>query len=201
MTHRLLAIACSAILFSGIAGAQTQLLRGDIGDIRGTNRFLLDGTTIELVSSTVNLQVLHDQSRQQNIDYEMRVTLVSAPPVVLNVVSAVSIPEMMDMGNMRLGESSRWQVNGTPGSTAWVFIGATAFTAYTPVGPLGTFLLGGPVALLAQGTINGQGQFEFNFTTPNDPSFVGVEITSQAVVQLPAGNFLVTNPDSRVIES
>ena len=197
----LLSTLIAGFVCTSVSTAQTQLVRGDVDSIQGTNRFVLDCTFIELVSSTVNLQALENQSRQSDIEYDMQVQVVSTNPTVLNVISATVAPEMMQMGNLRLGETDSWEVNGTPGSNAWVFLGDRAFTLYGPAGPLGTWLLGGPVALLNQGTIAFNGQFRFNFTMPNEPRFLGTEITAQAIVQLPAGNFMITNPDCKEIEN
>jgi hypothetical protein len=197
-----LGLAALTLLLAGAeVAAQTQIVRGDIDGIQGTNRFQLDCTSIELISTSVNLQALHDLSRQQNIEFEMQVSVASVSPTVLNVLSAVQIPETMDMGKMRLGETDNWEVRGQPGTAAFVFIGDRRTTAYIPAGPLGTFVLGGPIALLASGTINGVGQFQFNFTMPNNPLFVGVEITSQAILALPSGMLTITHPACKTIEA
>lgn len=198
---KLLHSIVTCALLVGASHAQTQLVRGDIDSIQGTPRFQLDCTFIELVSSTVNLQALENASSQSNIEYDMQVTVVGTNPVVLNVVSATPVLEMMQMGKLRLGETDSWEVNGTPGANAWVFIGDRQTTGYFPAGALGTWVLGGPIALLAQGSIAFNGQFRFNFSMPNVPAFVGVEITSQAIVQQPAGNLLITNSDCKEIEN
>ena len=197
--------ACSLIAATSLAVAtpgQTQLVRGDVDGIQGTLRFQLDCTNIELVSSTVNLQALENQSRQNDIEFDMQVTVVSAgPPTTLNVLSAVAVPEVLDMGNLRLGETNSWEVFGQPGSTALVFVGDRAFTGYFPIGALGTWVLGGPIALMAQGPIAFNGQFRFNFTTPTNPAFLGVEITSQAIIQDPDGTLSISHPDCKTVEN
>ncbi|MEM7203302.1 MAG: hypothetical protein AAF628_23770 [Planctomycetota bacterium] len=68
-----------------------------------------------LVSSVVNLQALHDASRQQDIEYEMSVQNIGTPGApILDVLSAVEIPETLDMGNLRFGRSETWEVFGRP---------------------------------------------------------------------------------------
>src|SRR5690606_31444330 len=57
--------AASLLLVAALLPAQTQLVRGDIDSIPQSNRFRLDCTNIQLVTSTVNLQQLHDASKQQ----------------------------------------------------------------------------------------------------------------------------------------
>ncbi len=54
-----------AVALTAGVTAQTQLVRGDVDSVSGSNRFQLDCTRIPLTSSTVNLEQLHDQSRQR----------------------------------------------------------------------------------------------------------------------------------------
>ena len=83
-------------LLAASAMAQTYRIVGDVDAIQGTNLFELDCTHIRLVSTTVNLQQLHDASRQQNIEYDMQVTDVSAGGLtILNVLSAVAVYEVL----------------------------------------------------------------------------------------------------------
>lgn len=188
------------LLLATTAVAQTQLVRGDIESISGTNQFRLDCTDIQLVSRTVNLQQLHNASQQQKIDYEMQVNLVGSNPTVLDVVSAVPIAEILDMGNLRIGRSDSWEVRGTPGSAAAVFLTARSLTSYLPFGTAGTWLLGSTNVLVNQGKISGQGQLRFDLTPPNLPALVGAEFTSQALVAEPSG-LLITNPGCKVLQN
>lgn len=202
---RTLLLTASALLLSvGLASeslAQTQLVRGDIDGIQGTRRFRLQcSANIELVSNTVNLQQLHDASRQQNIEYDMQVTDVSVGGnTILNVVSAVAIPEMLSMGNLRFGRSETWEVFAPSGSPVAVYVNLTANTTYLPLGDLGTWILGSPSVLFRAGNSVG-GQFRFNFTMPTMPELVGTSFTSQALFA--AGNDLViTNPDCKAVRA
>jgi hypothetical protein len=189
-----------SLLVVSPALAQTQLVRGDIDNISGTNRFVLDCTGIGLISSTVNLQALHDLSRQQDIEFEMRVTVAQANPTVLNVVSAVQIPEMFDMGNLRFGRSETWEVFGPSGSLAAVYAGTRASTRYSPHGAAGTWVIGPELALVRQGSIQ-NGRFQFSFQMPTIPALVGVEFTSQALVLTPSCQLVITNPDCREVRN
>jgi hypothetical protein len=181
--------------------AQTQLVVGDVDAIQGTNLFRLDCTNIRLVSTTVNLQQLHDLSRQQDIEFEMQVRDVSAGgTTTLDVVSARAIPEQFDMGNLRFGRSETWEVFAAPGSPVWMFVNATSQTSYTPLGSFGTWLLGGNALPMANGVASAIGRFQINFTMPTIPALVGASFTSQAVVQQ-GGVFSITNPDCKVVRN
>ena len=195
-------VLLASALIAATAGAQTQLVRGDINGIRGTNRFLLDCTNIELVSTTVSLQALHDLSRRNDIEFEMQVVNVSVPgQTVLNVVSATQIPEIFQMGNLRLGRSDTWEVFYTPGSVAGMFVTAEALTSYGPLGPMGTWLLGPTFLPIAFGTTNAAGRLQVDFQPPNNPSFIGADLTGQALILDPTGNLLISNPDCKTVQS
>ena len=190
-----------SLLMATAAVGQTQLVRGDIADVPGTNQFLLDCTNIQLVSSTVNLQQLHEQSRGQNIDYAMQVTDVSGNGTVLNVVTASVIPEVLNMGNLRFGRTETWEVLGTPGSLVGVWVTARALTSYLPVGSLGTWLLGANTLLVRQGQIGGGGQLQFGIQMPTLPALVGVDFTAQSVILDPSNQLTITHPDCKTVRS
>lgn len=191
----LLLLALSAPL-----AAQTQLVRGDVDGIRNTaGRFQLDCTQIPLTSATVNLQQLHDQSRQQDIEYEMQVVNVgTAAAPVLDVVSATVIAEQFQMGNLRFGRSETWEVFGPAFAQAWVLVDARANTGYLPLGGAGTWLLGPAAVPFVSGQINALGRFVTRFTMPTLPALVGQEIVGQAVIE-DGGVFTVTNPDCKEV--
>ncbi len=201
MKTRSITLLAVAILSAPML-AQTQLVRGDIDGIQHTRRFRLKCTNIELVSTTVNLQALHDASRQQKFEYAMQVRDVSAQGrVMLNVLSAKRIPKLLDMGNIRLGRADRWHVIGRPGELALVYLnGGPATTSYLPLGPLGTWLLGTNAVLFSVGRIQATGRFEFRFQPPNDRSLVGTVFTSQAVVAS-MSRLLITNAQCKAVRS
>lgn len=187
----------SCLFITSLSHAQ-QELRGKVEDIRNTTgQFVLDGTTIPLISSTLDLNSLEQQGQH----LVMTVVDVGTTGTILNVITTTPTTKILDMGNLRIGRSESWRVSGMSGSVAWVFAGARNSTSYLPLGPLGVWLLGSGARLLANGSVTSLGFYQFQFTMPNLPSLIGVEITSQAVVQEPGGKVLLTNPDSKVIQS
>ena len=194
-------ILIATILFAGGAVAQTQLVRGDIDIIKNTTGlFRLDCTAKGAPGATTgNLRGIQDRSRQKDIEYEMQVEVVGNNPVQVNVLSAKQIPQLMDMGNLRLSRSDRWQVRGVPNSLAAVFMTATSMTSYLPVGPLGTWVLGGNYLLVNFGTIGATGQFQFSLQPPNLPGLIGQSFSTQALVREPSGRVLITNADCKTV--
>ncbi len=187
------------LLLGTTALAQSQLVRGDVDSISGTNRFQLECTQIPLVSSAVSLQQLNNLSSGQDIEFEMRVNNIGTPSQpVLDVLSAVQIPEIFDMGNLRFGRSESWEVLGAPGSLTAVYLGLRATTFYQPFGPFGTWVMGPEALPLRTGVIGGGGRFQFQFTMPTFPQLVGVEFTAQALVAEPT-RLLITNPDCKEV--
>ncbi|MCA8956222.1 MAG: hypothetical protein KDC87_09110 [Planctomycetes bacterium] len=191
----------ASLALASLVPAQTQLVRGDVDSIQNTNRWRLDCTNIELVSTTVDLQALHNASRQQDIEYEMQVIDVSQPGLPkLNVISARAIPEIFDMGNIRFGRSDTWAVSGAAGSSFGIWITLPQATSYAPFGSWGTWLLGQHPMLFAQGTIPATGRFEFKYQPPTVPAWVGVTIVGQAVV-VQGSSILITNPGCKDIRA
>ncbi|MCA8970325.1 MAG: hypothetical protein KDC95_11090 [Planctomycetes bacterium] len=195
------ALILGSLLLATTATAQTQLVRGDVDSIQNTNRWRLDCTNIELVSNTVNLQALHDASRQQDIEYEMQVRDVStSTQTILNVISATTIPQLFDMGNIRLGRSDRWHVLGPQGHLAIVYLtGNASNTAYLPLGSMGTWLLTN-FTMLTGGQIPATGRFEFSLQPPNNASLVGMDFTGQAIT-VGGGTVLITNAQCKTVRA
>ena len=176
--------------------AQTQTLRGKVEDVQGTqNQFYLDCTNIRLVSTALNLNTwIGQQAVLQVVD-------VSTPgTTTLRVDAAVATTKVFDIGNLRLGQSARWQVNAPAGSFALMAVGPTAGTSYVPLGALGTFLLGPTHGVVASGFTNAQNQFEINFTMPVLPQLVGTSFTGQALVG-DHGTWFFSNPDCKEVEN
>jgi hypothetical protein len=176
--------------------AQTQLVRGKVEDIPQTNRFVLDCTSIPLVSTTLDLNAM--VGNQWNLQV---VNVGTATNPILDVRSATSAVKIFDMGNLRIGRAERWQVNHAPGSQTAVFVNATSLTTYGPFGAAGTWLLGGNSVFMTGGTVNNQGQFEFSFTTPNVPQLVGVSFSGQALVMTLANELVIANADCKEIRA
>jgi hypothetical protein len=188
LTHTLLSLA---LLLPSTALAQTQLVRGKVEDIAGTNRFVLDCTMLELTSTTLNLNALVGQQ------FDLQVTKL---PASLNVVSATPVAKIFDMGNLRIGRADRWQITGLPGEQAFAFLTSTDLTSYMPAGIYGTWLLGSTFAPIASGTIGQLGRFEFSFQPPNVPFLIGVSFTAQGGI-VGATRALFTNPDCKTLEA
>ena len=185
-----------ALALGGAVSAQTQLVRGKVEDVSGTNRFILDCTTIPLVSRALNLNTL------VGAQWNLQVIDVGTPGAPrLDVQSATPATKIFDMGNLRFGRAERWQVNYTPGSMTAVFVQATSATSYLPLGAAGAWLLGANAAFVNAGVVNGQGQFEFRLTMPTIPSLVGVSFSGQAVVAPPSAPLLITNADCREVRA
>ncbi len=200
MTRFTFGILASALLAT-VASAQTQLVRGEVDGIQGTaNLFQLDATHIRLVSSTLNLQTLHDATHQNDMQLEMQVVQIGSNPTTLDVVSANVVPEMFSMGNLRFGDSNTWELFGPSGAQYAVFVNFRANTSYAPIGAAGTWVLGASIGVLQSGTIGPFGQVQFQFTMPDSPSLLGVEVSSQAVMVEGGSNLIITNPDSKTVE-
>jgi hypothetical protein len=191
---RVLPLLATACVAAGLT-AQTVTLRGKIEDVSGPgNQFVIDGTNLTAVSSALNLNAwVGQQAILQVVD----VGTPTAP--VIRVDAAVATTKVMDMGNLRLGESKTFEVNAPQGSAAFMFMDFQSNTGFTPAGSLGTWLLGPSPYLLAGGITNSQNQFEVQFTTPNNPQLLGLRITSQALVG-DHGNWFFSNPDNKTVE-
>ncbi len=183
-------------LFAASAVAQTQLVRGKVEDVSGTNRFVLDGTTIPLTSTVLNLNTLVGGQ----FDLQVVNTGTATQPS-LRVESAVPVAKIFDMGNLRFGRAERWQVNFTAGSQTAVFVQATAAATYLPFGASGTWLLGTNAAFVTAGTVTSLGQFEFRVTMPTLPELVGVSFSAQALVVAPNGPLVIANVDAKEVRA
>jgi hypothetical protein len=189
-------------LLAASALAQTYTIVGDIDAIQGTNLFELDCTRIRLVSNTVNLQQLHDASRQQDMEYTMQVVDVSAGGLtILNVLSAVAGPEQFNMGNLRFGRTETWDLFGTAGSAFQIFLNARNATSWLPLTGFGNSWFMGPGAVpIFRGTMNA-GFIQIPFQMPTIPALVGVEFSAQTILLSPANVLSLTNPHCRVVRN
>ena len=175
--------------------AQTQTLRGKVEDVQGTqNQFYLDCTNIPLISNALNLNTWVGQEAVLQV---VNVGTAAAPR--LRVDAATATTKVFDMGNLRQGQSARWQVNAPAGSFALMLLDFTSFTGYAPFGSFGTFLLGSSPATLASGLTNAQNQFEISFAVPAFPALVGTSFTGQALVG-DHGTWFFSNPDCKTFE-
>ena len=200
---RIYSILFTTSLLMASVTAQTQLVRGEVDSIQGTNQFRLDCTTVRVVTSApgINLQTLHDLTQQNDNVLELQVINVGtvAQPV-LDIQSFAVIPELFDMGNLRIGESQSWEVFGPVGASAFVFLTVEAATGYLPFAGAGAWVMGGNAVLFRAGTVGGQGRFRFEFTTPNLPTAIGTVLTAQAATVV-GSTLTLTNPDCKEIEN
>ena len=187
-------LSVTFVLATSLA-AQTVTLRGKVEDVSGTqNQFILDGTNLPLVSTALDLNTLIGQ---QAI---MQVVDIGTPGVpVIRVDSSVPTTKVMDMGNLRLGQTSTFEVDAPAGSAAFMFLDFTSNTGFLPAGALGTWLLGLSPYLLAGGITNGQNQFQTQFFTPPDPQLLGLKISGQAFVG-DHGFWFFSNVDGKTVE-
>ncbi len=193
---RSLPIVTLCLLTTTFATAQTTTLRGKVEDVQGTqNQFFLDGTNVPMVSTALNLNTWLGQQAVMQV---VNVGTTAAP--VLRVDAATATTKVMDMGNMRLGQSSTWQVFAPTGSFALIAIDFTGNTGFAPVGTFGSYLLGGNPVLLAAGFTNAPNLFQVQITTIPDQTLVGLEITSQAIVGDPGDNWYFSNPDNKTVQ-
>ena len=188
-------LLCCPVLLMSLLSAQTQTLRGKVEDVQNTqNQFFLDCTNLPVVSSALNLNAWVGQ---QAILQVVNVGTATAP--VLRIDAAVATTKVFDMGNLRLGQGARWEVDAPAGSFAFMFLNFTSLTSYTPFGAFGTWLLGNGAATIASGVTNSQNQFEITYTMPVIPALVGVSMSSQALVG-DHGTWFFSNPDCKSIE-
>lgn len=189
-----LLLSC-VLLSTAFTCAQTETLRGKVEDVPGTaNQFFLDGTNLPLVSTALNLNAWLGQ---QAILQVVNIGTATAP--VIRVDAAVATTKIMDMGNLRLGQSSTFEVFAPAGSAAFMFMDFTSNTGFLPLPGLGVWLLGFAPYLHAGGITNGAGVFQAAFATPANPSLVGLEVTTQALVG-DHGAWFFSNPDSKTVQ-
>jgi len=193
-------ITSAALASTGLA--QVHLVRGDVDSVQNTRTFVLKCTNVQLVSTTVNLQAMHDQARQNNIFWEMQVKDVSANGrKILDVLTAVSKPKILDMGNIRLGRSDRWAIASTPGSAFAIYMASATQTDFLPVGALGSWILGFNFFLFHQGIVPATGLFQFSFQPPNIPALVGHTFASQALIVNKNSTALLSNAECKEVRS
>jgi len=195
---RFLPLLSVTLAFPLVLAAQTETLRGKVEDVQGTqNQFYLDGTNLPLVSTALNLNQWIGQQAIMQV-----VNIGSALAPVIRVDSAVATAKVMDMGNLRLGQSSTFEVTAPAGSAAFIFMDFTSNTGFLPLPFLanGVWLLGLNPYLLAGGITNGLNQFQAPFFTPAVPALVGLQISSQAIVG-DHGFWFFSNPDGRTVET
>lgn len=178
-----------------VLAAQNQPLRGKVEDVQNTqNQFFLGCTNIPLVSTAVNL------NNWIGADALMQVTNVgTATSPTLRVDAIQTTPQTLEMGNLRFNQARNWTVFAPANSFAVVAIDFTANTGFTPLGSLGTYLLGSNSIVLRSGFAGANNEFLFQFTMPNAPNLTGVPMSSQALIVEPSLAAYLSNPDCKDI--
>jgi len=189
-------IFSAALLLTAALGAQTTTIRGKVEDVQGTaNQFFLDGTNITVFSTALDLNAW--QGQQALLDV-VDVGVPGAP--VLRIDAATPTTKVMDMGNLRLGQTKTFEVFAATGSAAFLFMDLTDNSGFAPVpGFGGAWMMGGQPYLLAAGFTTA-GVFQTSFTTPNDPGLVGIMVSSQAIVST-QGAWFFSNVDGKTVEN
>jgi len=184
------------------AFAQSFTIRGDVDVIQNTNLFELDCTRIRLVSTAVDLQALHNASRQQNIEYDMQVVDVSSGGLtILNVLSAVAVPEQFDMGNLRFGRSETWDLAGTAGSRYAIFVNDRNATSLLALPAFSNSWFMGPNAVqIFSGTMNAA-FIQIPFQMPTIPALVGAQFSAQTLLLSPSNALSITHADCKIVRN
>ncbi|MFT4511329.1 MAG: hypothetical protein ACI89X_000497 [Planctomycetota bacterium] len=192
---RFVSVFVATCILSAAANAQTTI-RGKVEDVQGTaNQFFLDGTNIPVVSNVLNLNLWQGQHAFLDVT-----NIGTAASPILRIDAATQTVKMMDMGNLRLGQTKTWEVFAPTGSTAFIFMDWTSNTGFTPIPVFnGAWLMGNQPFLLAGGVTFG-GFFQTTYTTPNNPAFIGLEVTSQALVAT-QNTWEFSNVDSKTVEN
>ena len=192
---RFIPLLTAVCILSAAATAQTTI-RGKVEDVQGTaNQFYLDGTNIPVVSNVLNL----NQWQGQHAFLDVTNIGTAASPV-LRIDAATPTAKMIDMDNLRLGQTRTWEVFAPTGSFAVIFVDWTANARFVPVPTFGGAWLMGAQPFTLDAGVTGAGVFQTSFTMPNNPAFLGLEVSSQALVGA-QNAWQFSNVDSKVVEN
>lgn len=186
---------CGSFLLATLLPAQSVTLRGTIEDVQGTaNQFFLDGTNVSLFSTALNLNQLQGQQ------LVMQVVDVGVPGAPLvRVDSAVPATQILNMGNLRLGQTSTFDAVAPTNSLACFFLDLTANTSFFPLFDWGSWVLSPTPVPIGASFTTAPNLVQMPFTTPADPSLTGLHITCQALICEPGGLWYLSNPDDKTV--
>lgn len=195
MTIRFLPLLSSAPLLVTLLSAQTQILRGKIEDVPSTvNQFVLDGTTLPLVSTVLNLNAWVGQDARMDV-----VNIGTATAPVLRVDVAVATPAAFELSPLHIGQSTTLKAHAPTGSVAFLLVDFSSNVGFAPVPAFGVWLLGASPFLLATVLTNGQNEATAMFPTPANAALVGLTLSAQALIG-DHGNWFFSNLDTETIQ-
>ncbi|HEB51840.1 MAG TPA: hypothetical protein ENI87_01160 [bacterium] len=190
---RIASILAALTAFTTLGHAQTTI-NGKVEDVQNTqNQFYLGGTVVPVVSNVLDLnQWVGQQALLDVVD----IGVPGAP--VLRIDAAVPAMQVMNMGNLRLGQTKTWEVFAPTGSVVFVFLDWTPNTGFLPLPGFGGAWLLGLQPHFETGGVTTQGVFQTTYTTPNNPTLVGLMVSSQAVVAT-NGVWSFSNADGKTV--
>lgn len=144
----------------------------------------------QMHSSSINLLAYHDQDVV--ITGTWNGTIIEVSSVALDTES-FSIS-----GNGTIGHRFDFNIVGQPGSLGLNFVSlGSAF--FVPFGDLGVQIDPTSMFVLSGGVIGSGNEFGSRLDIPDDASLIGLRVYGQGLVVDPAGQWYMTNVDTKVI--
>ncbi len=192
-TMNLTHIAFSVLSFSTLALAQTFTVRGEVESNDG-QRIRMESTRVLLESSAVNLVALEDTGY-----YRFRVEDVGTPGQPrLRVLSAERDRDRFGFERLAIGQSTFFEVAGTPGARGFVFLDTFAATGVTVVPGIGGWLLSANALPVGSTAIRPDGEGTLRLDVPDSAALLGVRFTGQAAV-VDGDRVVFTNPGAQTV--
>jgi hypothetical protein len=191
---RFVACLLASTVLAVPAWSQTVSFRGKVEDAGGGG-FQVGCTNTMLTSGTFNLNAFVGMQVEATGVWNGS---VASPSV--DVTAMARTAETFEIGGgVKIGDTARFGVTGSPGDVAAAFLGFAAGFVPTPMA--GVFFLGGPTFLLGSGVVPPIGQLEIDLPIPANPALVGLELFGQGILSQQAGGVFFTNPDCKTISS
>jgi hypothetical protein len=186
-----------AVLLSGPALGQQVTFRGQVEDVQGTqNQFFVDCTDISLTSAAFDLNLFVGEQTEITGLWNGSAAFPSVEVTAIETVAqSFSIG-----GGAKIGEKINFGVMGENGDIGVGFASAgPGFLPFAPHGVIQVDFANG--FIVGSGTIFSAGDVEFEFSIPDNPALVGMEIWGQgAVIDPTTFAMVLTNSDCRAIE-